>query len=129
MADPADSVVEGFGWREGLMTTFVCQYPHSSCCQPLGKGVKRPQAGSERGEGDCFQSDTVMKEIEGGRKDEEVTSNICQAADGRSFKTMGWYGVTNLLNGVVRQCELVAVRVEQLRFGLLGVECVGRAER
>lgn len=48
VAEPADGIVQSLTWREGLVSTLVCEHPEAGPKQSLDEGVSSPQSGSKR---------------------------------------------------------------------------------
>ena len=75
-----------------------------------------------------FGGDVVVKNIKGGGKRGNISDNISQTTSTRSLEAMCRNCITNLLDGIIRELELIAICVEQLPIGSLQVKVVGRFE-
>lgn len=113
MEDPADGVVEGLGGRESLVTTLVGNDPEAGSEQALEDGVESPEASSNGGRGNVLGSNEVVAEDEGGSDADNVAGDVVETSGSRALEAVGGDGLTDLLDGVVGDLELVAVRVEQ----------------
>lgn len=58
-----------------------------------------------------------MEDVEGGSQQGDIPCYVVETSGGRTFETMSWDSISDLLNGVVWELELVAVSVDQLGFG------------
>lgn len=119
MADPADSVVQDLGGREGLVTTLVGQDPDTGTDETLDDGVQGPQSHTSRHEGNSLRGDIVVEEVEDGGQDSHVTEDIVQASHGGAVEAVSGNGIANLLDGEVGDLELVTIGVQHLGTGLL----------
>ncbi len=59
-----------------------------------------------------------MKEGEGGRKGEDISSDVHQASGRRALKAMLGNGRTNIIDAELRKLEFIAIGIEQ--FAILG---------
>ena len=110
--DETDGVVEDLGWREGLVTTLVGQNPDTRTEQTLENGVQSPQSRTNRQRRDILGSHIVVEYIKSGAEVEYITGDVCQTLHGRSLEAMLGNSVTELLDRVIGNLELVAISVE-----------------
>ena len=54
MTDPASGVIEYFGGREGLMTTFMGKDPEASAKESLNKRIEGPHESTHQGRRDIL---------------------------------------------------------------------------
>lgn len=119
VADPANSVVQDLGGREGLVTALVGQDPNAGTDETLDDGVHGPQDHASRHGGDGLRGDIVVEEVEDGGQDSQVAEDIVQAGDGGAVEAVGGDGIADLLDGEIGDLELVAVRVKHLGADLI----------
>lgn len=113
VADPADGVVEGLGGREGLVAALVGQNPQASTEETLEDGVQSPEDhASSHGRHSVGRHEPV-EEVEGGGQRSEVASHVAETTQGRALKAVLGDGIADLLDRVVWDLELVAVRVNE----------------
>ena len=60
-----------------------------------------------------------MEKVKDGSQDGHVTEDIIQTGGGRAVEAVSGNGIANLLHGVVRDLELVAIGIEHLAARLL----------
>lgn len=118
VADPTNSVIENLGGRESLVTALVSQNPDTGTEQTLHDGVKSPQHDSCRLVRDGLRGHVVVEDIEDGREPEDIPEDIIQAGESFALIAMGGNGITDLLDGIIRDLELVAIGVQHLAAGL-----------
>jgi hypothetical protein len=111
--DPADSVVKGLGGREGLVTTLVSNDPQTGTEQALEDGVEGPETSSNGGGGNVLGSNKVVGEGESGSEADNVAGNVVETGGSRALEAVSRDSITDLLDGVVGDLELVAVSVDQ----------------
>ena len=114
VADPANSVVQHLGRREGLVTALMGQHPHTGSNETLNDSVDRPESHTSRHGGDGLRGDIVVEEIKDGSQDGHVTEDIVQTGDGGAVVAVGRNGITDLLDGEVGDLEFIAVCVQHL---------------
>lgn len=123
--NPADDVVVQLGRGEGLVAALVGQDPEAGAEEALHDGVQAPEGEAERVRGDVLWRDKVVEEVEGGGEAGHVAEDIAHALDTISLEAVLGDGVADVLDGVVRDLEGVAVRVDQLAVRhllLVGIE-------
>jgi hypothetical protein len=118
MADPADSVIQNLGGGESLVATLVSQNPDTGTDHTLDNGIDGPQDHSRRQRGDGFRSDIVVEGIEDGRQDGNIAEDIVQAGGGTALIAMSGDGVSDLLDSVIGDLELVSIGVQHLALVL-----------
>lgn len=128
MAEPADGVVQCLRWREGLVTTLVGEDPETGTRQTLHDGVERPETGSDGRGCDVLRRTVVVEEVEGTGELDDVASHVRQTAKTRPLEAVGWDSIANLLDGVVWDLELIAIRVQQLSPLVLSEGLIDGAE-
>ena len=114
VTDPTNSVVQDLGGREGLVTTLVSQNPDTGSNHTLDNSVQGPQGDASGHERNGLGSDIVVEEVKDGAQNGKVTENIVQAGDGGPVEAVRGDGIANLLDGEIRDLELVAVGVNHL---------------
>lgn len=119
VADPTDSVVQPLGRRERLVTTLVSQNPDTGTEETLKNSVQAPQGKPERVRRHVFGGHKVLKDIEDGGDDDNIPGHIGQTLDGGALEAVSRDSITNLLDGVVGDFELVAIGVDHLALILL----------
>lgn len=119
MTDPANSIVQPLGRREGLVTTLVSQHPDTRPEHTLDNGVQPPEDYPKGRGGHIFGSHEVVEDIENGRQGGQIPSHIGQTPSGGTLKAVGRNGIPDLLDGVVGELELVAIGVDHLSAVLL----------
>jgi hypothetical protein len=128
VCEPANGIVERLGGRERLVAALVCHDPKAGSENALQDGVSSPQDGPCRGGGNHLGCDEVIEQIEGGGERSHVAANEVEALDGGALEAVGWDSITDLLDSVVGDLELVAVCVEKFAMAGLEVSSVIRAE-
>lgn len=128
VADPANGVVQGLAGRERLVTALVGKDPETGSDKTLNDGVAGPEKGAKAVGGNVFRSAELVEGGENGGQDGDVTEDIVETSGSRALKAVLGDGVSNVLDGVIGQLELVAVSIDQLLLGLQ-VELVLRGER
>lgn len=118
MADPANSVVQNLGGGEGLVTALVGQNPDTSSDQTLDDGVKGPQSNASWERGNGLRRDIVVEDIENGSQHGYITEHIVQAGESLPLVAVSGDGVTDLLDGVVGDLELISIGVQHLALVL-----------
>lgn len=113
MADPANRVVKGLGGRESLVTTLVCENPKTGTKQTLEDSVECPETSSDRCRGDVLGRYKCVEDVESGSKRHNVASNVVETSCGGPFEAVGGDSITDLLDSVVWNVELVAIGVEE----------------
>ena len=108
------------------MAAFVSQHPYTGSKKPLQYGIQSPQACTNWSGRDVLRGNIVVEDVKGGREIRQVSSYVCQASSTRPFKAMCGYGITNLLDGIVRNLKFVPVCVKQFSVTWLEVEDVSR---
>src|SRR5699024_4795846 len=88
--------------------------PDTGTKETLDDGVQTPQCNPSWREGHSLGGYKVVKEVEDGCKGHHIRGHIGQASDSGTLEAMGWDGIPNLLDGEVRDLELVPVGVEHL---------------
>lgn len=123
MEDPAGEIVDEGGIGEGTVTTLMCNDPKASAEETLENSVEGPQTSTGRLGGDVLRRHIVVENVEGGGEAQGIAEDISVALEGRTLEAVPGDGIMDLLDGEVRNSELVAVRVEEtavLGFGLCG---------
>ena len=127
VADEANRVVQHLGGREGLVTTLVSQHPDTGADHTLDDGIQSPEPGADGQGRNVLRSHIVVEGIEDGGQDGDIPEDIVQAGPGLALVAVGGNGITDLLDGVVGDLELIAIGVEELGGSLgLGVRGHGR---
>lgn len=124
VADPSDGVVQDFAGREGLVTAFMGQNPHTRAEKALNEGVHPPETSSYGCGGDVLGSDEAVGQVEDGSQRHHIAGDIIQASSSRPLEAVLWNGLVDVANGVVWDLEGIAIRVNQL----LAILCFGRDE-
>lgn len=119
VADPANSVVQNLGGREGLVTALVSQNPDAGAEKTLYDGVQGPEGHAGWHEGDRLGGDIVVEEIKDGGKDGQIPEDIVQTCGGGAVEAVSGNGIADLLDGVVWDLELVTVGIDHLADLLL----------
>jgi len=109
--DPANGVIDGLGRRERLMAALVCKNPDTSTEKTLKESVASPESRTNRHAWYRLGSDIVVEDVECGRQAGNVASDVGQASDGGPLEAVSRDRIAELLDSVVRNDELVAVRV------------------
>lgn len=128
VGDEADRVIQDLGRRERLVTTLVGHDPEAGAEQALDESVSSPQSGASGGRGDRLGSHVVVEEVEGGCKRGNVASDIVQALSCGALEAVLWDGIADVLDGVIRDLERVAVRVQEGAAGVLDLCVVDGAQ-
>lgn len=118
--NPADNVVVELGGGEGAMAALVSQDPETCSKETLEESVQTPEDEADWVRWDGLGSDKVVEEVEGGGQASAVTEDIAQTKKTVALKTVLGNGIPNILDGVVRDLERVAIRVYQLSIVDLG---------
>ena len=121
VADEARGVVEHLGGREGLVAALVGQHPQAGAEEALDHGVQGPEGGAGGRPGDVIGGDEVVEEGKGEGQAGDVTGDVGQAAQAGALEAVLGDGIADVVDRVVGQLELVAVGVEQLAVGCLGI--------
>lgn len=111
MADPTSCVVENFGWRKRLVTTFVCQNPKTSCEQSLDDTIDEPKRSSDWSIWDIFWGKESVEQIECCGETCDIPCNICKTFQSRTLETMLGNCISNIVDCVVWDLKLVAICV------------------
>jgi hypothetical protein len=111
--NPANGVVEGLGGREGLVTTLVCNNPKTGTEQALEDGVEGPETSSNGGGGNVLGSNKVVSKSESGSEADNVAGNVVETGGSGALEAVSRDSITDLLDGVVGDLELVAVGIDQ----------------
>lgn len=113
------------------MATFVGNHPEPSAEKSLHGCVQAPKGETCSLVGDIVGGDIVVEDVEGCAEADHIAQNICPATQSRTFEAMLRNGITNVLDGIVRRGEAVAVRIDEVAvLGLgLGVDIDGRKRR
>jgi len=111
--NPTDGVVKGLGGREGLVTTLVGNDPQTGAEQALEDGVEGPKTSSNGSRGNVLGSNKVVCEGESGSEADNVAGNVVETGSSRALETVSRDSITDLLDGVVGNLELVAIGVDQ----------------
>ena len=93
------------------MTALVCKNPDTSTEKTLKESVASPESSTDRHAWYRLGSDVVVEDVECGRQAGDVASDVGHASDGGSLEAVSRDRVTKLLDGVVRDDELVAVGI------------------
>lgn len=125
----ANGVVQDLGGREGLVATLVGQDPETGSEQALHKGVSGPKSSPDGGRGNVFGSHVVVEQVEGGGQRGNVASNVGEATSTGTLEAVLGDGIADVLDGVVRDLELVAVRVQQRAASVLNTGVLDGAQR
>lgn len=121
--NPSDQVIVRLGGREGAVAALVGKDPQASAEQALEECVQAPESKACRVRGDVLGCHEVVKKIEGGGEAGAVTENVPQAQEAVTLETVLGDGVTELLDGIVRDLEGVAIGVDQLAVRRLLFAC------
>ena len=113
VADPADGIIKRLRRRERLVSTFVCQHPQAGSEQALDYSVCRPQTSSTGRVLNRLGRDEVVKDVEGGRQTGHLSGAVAEATKPRPLEAMFRNGIADVLDRIVWNVELVAVRVEE----------------
>lgn len=113
MADPTDSVVEGLGRRERLVTALVSQNPETGTEKTLNKGVESPQREPGGRRRNVLRCDILVEEEESDTKGHDISGNVVETSCSGSLEAVGRYGISYVLNCVVRNLELIAITVNK----------------
>ena len=119
MAEPANGVIEDLRWRKRLMSALMSQDPEARTDHSLYDGVDSPQDTTDRCRGDILGRQEGMEEVEDGCEGYEVSGDIVKATSSGTFEAMGGDGVADLLDGEVRDLELVAIGIQHLSVTLV----------
>lgn len=119
VADPANGVVQDLGGGEGLVTALVGQDPNAGTDETLHDGVDGPESHADRQIGDGFRGDIVVEDVEDGSQNGKVPEDVVQTGGGGAVEAVGGNGIANLLDCVIGDLELVAVRIKHLADLLL----------
>lgn len=119
VADPADGVIQDLGGGEGLVTALVGQNPHTGTDKTLHNGVQGPEGHTGREEGNGLGGHVVVEDVEDGAEESHVPEDIVQTGSGGAVEAVGRDSITDLLDRVVRNLELVAIGIEHLATLLL----------
>lgn len=105
------------------------QNPDTGAKQTLEDSVNSPQ-GDSRGEiRNRLRCHIVVEDIESDRQTSRIPSHIVQTSESGALIAVRRDGITNVLDCVVRNLELVAVRVEHLALARFRVRSHGRQRR
>lgn len=114
VADPSNSVIENLGGREGLVTTLMRHHPDTGTEQTLKHSIYGPQHRSHRQRRNGLGGHIVVEEVESDCYASNVARDIGQTGDSRTLEAVRRNGITELLDGIIWNLELVAVCVEHL---------------
>ena len=114
VADEADSVIERLGGRERLVATFMGHNPQTGTKASLNESIEGPSSCTDAIRRNVGRSPQCVKEGEGGRKGEDVSSNIHQASGRRTLEAVLGYSITNIVDGELGNLEFIAMGIDQL---------------
>lgn len=131
VAEPANRVVQGLAVRERLVTALVGKNPKTGTDKTLDDSVESPESPTHRVRGNVLGCDERVEEAERGNQGENVTEDIVETSDSGTLEAVLGNGISDILDGIVRDLELVAVSIDQLlrRSGLLLLVVVLGGER
>lgn len=101
------------------MSTLVSQNPNPGSEQALDNSVESPQRDTCRVRRDRLRGDIVVEDVENGGKDRDIPEDVVQAGHSGALEAVGGNGISDILDGVIGDLELVSVGVEHLAIVLL----------
>lgn len=120
VADPADGVVEDLVGREGLVAALVGQNPQTSTEETLEDGVQSPEQYTSRHRGHRLRGHVFVEYVEGSGQRSEIAGDVAKTTNGGALKAVLGNGIADLLDRVVGNLKLVAIRVQKDTAGVLG---------
>lgn len=129
VADPSNRVVDDLGRRESLVATLVSEHPQSRSEKTLHESIQGPKTRADRSRGDILGSYELVEDEKGRGEGDDVTSDVVEARSSGTLETVLRDRIVDLLDGVVRNLEFVAVRVEQHAAAVLDRLCLGGQRR
>ena len=112
--EPAGGVVDRARRRESAVTALVGDDPETGTEQALHGRVQTPESEASALARDVLGGDKVVEDVKRGGEASNIAQDVGPAADGRSLEAVLGDGIADVLDGVVRGREVVAVRVDQV---------------
>lgn len=100
------------------MTALVCKNPQTSTKQSLNNGVNRPQNCTHRCRGNVLRSNKTIEDVESRGKRGNVPEHVVETCEAGSFETVLGNSITDIVDRIVWQLELVAVCINKLSIGI-----------
>lgn len=94
------------------MTTLVCKNPETGGEESLNHRVDKPQRSADWSAWNVLKSDESVEEVESGGQAGNVASNITQSSNARTLEAMLGNGISNVVDGVIWDLELVAKGIQ-----------------
>lgn len=127
--NPAGDIVDESRIGEGTVATLVSNNPKTSAEETLEDGVDGPETSTGGSGGDVLGSHKVVPDAEGGSKEDNVAKDVSVSLESRALEAVLGDGIVDVLDGEVRDLELVAVGVEHNTILGLGLGDVDLGER
>lgn len=113
MQDPADGIVKNLGCTERLMSALVGEHPNTGSEETLHHGVKTPKRSTDWSLGYVLGGHVCVEDVEGRAQENQIAENVVESLGGRSFEAVLRNGLVDILDGVVRDSELVAIGIHE----------------
>lgn len=101
------------------MTALMGEDPETGAKKPLDECVSGPQSSPSRRRGNGLWGHVVVENVEGGSKRSNVASDISQSLGARALEAVLGNSITDLLDRVIWDLELVAVGVKKATADVL----------